>query len=165
MSVSRRNRRRPRHRRPTSRHDLRVLLYTLMYKILLEIMMVIALVLYLGYAAYFLGYIGCMALHRLMSSYAQTFHRPRAEYEIVLIAHPPPPSSSPSRRRTCESKRFRAQQLHECSICMEALDGQHILVVQLLGCGHMFHLPCIRTWNQRYQQNCPLCRQETGYIV
>jgi E3 ubiquitin-protein ligase synoviolin len=42
-----------------------------------------------------------------------------------------------------------------CIICREEMnpDGTN----KKLPCGHVFHLPCLRSWLER-QQNCPTCR-------
>ena len=46
----------------------------------------------------------------------------------------------------------------DCCICLETLkDNGHIGV---LGCGHKFHVRCIKTWTAE-NNTCPLCRCET----
>lgn len=42
-----------------------------------------------------------------------------------------------------------------CIICREEMSqgGSN----KKLPCGHVFHLPCLRSWLER-QQNCPTCR-------
>ena len=47
--------------------------------------------------------------------------------------------------------------LEQCSVCcmdMEPDDSE----LQVLGCSHCFHQPCISPWLKR-SQTCPLCRQ------
>jgi E3 ubiquitin-protein ligase synoviolin len=41
-----------------------------------------------------------------------------------------------------------------CIICREEMT-----VAKRLPCGHMFHLPCLRSWLER-QQSCPTCRRD-----
>ena len=49
----------------------------------------------------------------------------------------------------------------ECSLCFDPLNINNMFVVP--GCGHRFHLTCLRTWrmqclSRRSQFNCPTCR-------
>lgn len=45
----------------------------------------------------------------------------------------------------------------ECSICMDAIDGNSN--VSITECGHTFHHKCLYKWNRNHT-NCPLCRKE-----
>ncbi len=47
----------------------------------------------------------------------------------------------------------------ECSICMEAVQGETNLAKT--ECGHTFHFQCLYRWNRKHT-NCPLCRKEFG---
>lgn len=57
------------------------------------------------------------------------------------------------------------QEHEQCSICLEALDGQNeVLSLPVAGniCGHSFHENCIQEW-ARQQASCPTCR--TGFSL
>jgi hypothetical protein len=49
-----------------------------------------------------------------------------------------------------------------CSICLGNYNSQER--VGQLGCGHVFHNDCIRSWLE-YQKNCPLCRSENVIVA
>lgn len=44
---------------------------------------------------------------------------------------------------------------HACIICREEMTMSTIN--KKLGCTHVFHVHCLRSWLER-QQNCPICR-------
>jgi hypothetical protein len=45
----------------------------------------------------------------------------------------------------------------ECSICIEAIQGE--TNVAKTECGHVFHFQCLIRWSQDHN-SCPMCRQE-----
>lgn len=47
----------------------------------------------------------------------------------------------------------------ECSICMEAIEGN--ANISTTECGHSFHHQCLYKWHRRHT-DCPLCRKEFG---
>jgi Ring finger domain len=62
----------------------------------------------------------------------------------------------------------------ECSICLDRMASpfnqkvpstivQPKLVFKNLGCGHAFHLACVRRWVLGGNPSCPLCRQPISY--
>ena len=44
----------------------------------------------------------------------------------------------------------------ECIICLEEFASNDIMANTL--CGHAFHLHCLRSWNARNANSCPMCR-------
>lgn len=49
----------------------------------------------------------------------------------------------------------------ECSICMDAIEGN--TNISTTACGHTFHHQCLYNWHRRHT-NCPLCRKEFGHF-
>ena len=47
----------------------------------------------------------------------------------------------------------------DCLICRENMSNVVTGCRKLRGCGHIFHVDCLRMWLQ-HQQSCPLCRAE-----
>jgi len=45
----------------------------------------------------------------------------------------------------------------ECSICMEAIEGETNL--SKTECGHAFHFQCLLRWTRRHT-SCPMCRRD-----
>lgn len=49
---------------------------------------------------------------------------------------------------------------NECVICLENMDNNKVI----LNCNHAFHKNCILEW-MNLQQKCPICRNDTKYIL
>lgn len=116
-----------------------------MYDILVW-MYIVSVPVYVCYMIYALSTI-LQAIPGIHRRHPPPFVR-RASFEMVLIA----PTSSDHRWDVCP-------------ICMDALEMEGTVAIQLRQCRHQFHLKCLTSWNHGYQQNCPLCRQYIGHIV
>lgn len=73
--------------------------------------------------------------------------------------------------RKCISKRFKIISGHplneyeeECAICFEKMENEDILIY-IHRCKHVYHLACMKTWNNEYKQTCPTCRGDVGVIL
>ena len=64
----------------------------------------------------------------------------------------------PAVRMSEVRNRFRSE---DCSICQEAFEDQHSVV--LLSCGHVYHYTCINAWVSRAQV-CPMCRESINQV-
>ena len=51
-------------------------------------------------------------------------------------------------------------QVSECVICLEDIDNKKAI----LNCNHAFHKHCVLEW-MNLQQKCPICRDDTKYIL
>jgi hypothetical protein len=49
---------------------------------------------------------------------------------------------------------------NECVICLEDIDNKKAI----LNCNHAFHKHCVLEW-MNLQQKCPICRDDTKYIL
>jgi hypothetical protein len=49
---------------------------------------------------------------------------------------------------------------NECVICLENMDNKKAI----LNCNHAFHKQCVLEW-MKLQQKCPICRNNTKYIL
>jgi len=49
---------------------------------------------------------------------------------------------------------------NECVICLEDIDNKKAI----LNCNHAFHKHCVLEW-MNLQQKCPICRNDTKYIL
>jgi len=58
---------------------------------------------------------------------------------------------------------FKKPKYYECSICLEKCVESRIKPLGvMIGCGHRFHLECIKHWITSTNQNsskCPVCRR------
>ncbi|CAN0031911.1 unnamed protein product, partial [Phaeothamnion confervicola] len=72
----------------------------------------------------------------------RTFHRYR---KLTANMNERFPDATPDELAACE---------HTCIICRDAMDRG-----KKLGCGHIFHFQCLRSWLQQ-QQSCPTCRAD-----
>lgn len=59
----------------------------------------------------------------------------------------------------------------ECVICFVESDydvekgkTKNIMVITEC-CKQVFCLECLKTWNHRFQNTCPMCRKHMGYII
>jgi hypothetical protein len=59
----------------------------------------------------------------------------------------------------------------ECVICfveshydVEKGKTQNIMVITEC-CKQVFCLECLKTWNHRFRNTCPMCRKHMGYII
>ena len=65
----------------------------------------------------------------------------------------------------------RAPQEAECSICFQPVRASGMQFGLLLGCTHLFCLPCIRQWrgqlnvSKEISKACPLCRIPSHYVL
>lgn len=51
------------------------------------------------------------------------------------------------------------EKLNDCSICYNKINNKQLNV---LSCGHKFHVSCINDWFER-DNKCPMCRTETQH--
>ncbi|KAE8650921.1 E3 ubiquitin-protein ligase RNF181 homolog [Cucumis sativus] len=54
---------------------------------------------------------------------------------------------------------FEGEELGDCCICCEELNGGEKKKVCRIKCGHVYHRCCILTW-VRTKLSCPLCRRK-----
>lgn len=58
---------------------------------------------------------------------------------------------------------FKKPKSYECSICLElCTENKTKPIGVMIGCGHRFHLECIKHWITSTNNNsskCPVCRQ------
>jgi len=47
----------------------------------------------------------------------------------------------------------------ECPICFDDITDKTVIIMK--PCGHFFCYECIRDWNDKGNQTCPLCREVT----
>ena len=47
----------------------------------------------------------------------------------------------------------------ECPICFDDITDKTVIIMK--PCGHFFCYDCIRDWNDKGNQTCPLCREVT----
>ena len=47
-----------------------------------------------------------------------------------------------------------------CSICIEKIEDKEIICE--LNCNHQFHESCIKTYLDKYNHKCPICRDSAG---